>query len=127
MTREEINNRFKKALFQYVREIKQSDFNKALWAESLALSSEILKLKKEAVKQAEQVVSCKKLTNEERVEMLEQKLDAMLSDSKTSAADIKEFRDYFGLGGKKGDIIIEVVDFSTYYEETYPMPRGEFE
>ena len=67
--------------------------------------------------EAEKQDSSVRLTDEERKEKLEIKLDAMLTDPKTSAADIKEFRDYFGLGGKKSDIIIEPIDYKDVYPE----------
>ena len=59
------------------------------------------------------------LTDEERREKLVLKLDAMLDDPKTSAADIKEFRDYFGLGGKKMEQIINITDYKDAYPEGY--------
>jgi len=60
------------------------------------------------------------LTDEERKLKLVLKLDDMLDDPKSTAADIKEFRDYFGLGGKKSDTFIEIIDFKDAYpEESY--------
>jgi len=96
--------------------------NKDAWRVAGLLRSAFLtyvREEKKAEKTSVAKTSKAPLTDEARREKLVLKLDAMLDDPKTSAADIKEFRDYFGLGGKKSDVIINITDYKDAYPEGY--------
>jgi hypothetical protein len=122
-----IQNDIKQAVAHFIPAAKRSESNVAMWALCKKLDSDVKKLVKDAVnaykktveiksKEAECKLPEKRMTDEERKEMLELKLDAMLTDPKTTAADIKEFRDYFGLGGKKSDTFVNTID----YKDAFP-------
>jgi hypothetical protein len=97
--------------------------NAGIWDLSKKLAATTNRELREAVKAVEDAEKEKRksgdtpLDEEERRLRLELKLDSMLDDPKTSAADIKELRDYFGLGGKKADISFSIVDFKDVYPE----------
>ena len=94
--------------------------SRIIWSDILAYVKEQKKEWEAAAKkrEAERAIdpSVSRMTDEERRQKLELKLDAMLSDPKTTAADIKEFRDYFGLGGKKSDTFVNTID----YKDAFP-------
>jgi len=80
--------------------------------------------KEELAKFEEQRMIEPRLSDEERKEALELKLDSILTDPTTSAADIKEFRDYYGLGSKKADVYVTIADYVEIDPDTFDIAKA---
>ena len=130
-----IQNDIKQAIAHFIPSDKRSESNVAMWALCKKLDSDAKKVVKDTLaaykksvetksKQDERKLPEKRMTDDERKEMLELKLDGMLTDPKTTAADIKEFRDYFGLGSKKSDVYVSIVDYSEVDPKTFDIAKA---
>jgi len=118
----------KAALGSYLMPETKSESNSVMWAmckkidfdaknESRRLVKEAIKDIETKSKQSKEVIIIDRMTDEERKEALEKKLEALILDPKSTAADVKEIRDYFGLGGKKSDVFINVIDYKDAFPE----------